>query len=791
MVTIPPRHFCVIANPALRQEKKDPTETLGDVVVDEYGMVVVRHGEEEVRVAQEPFPLYPGEVARGIKKLQTVYQNKALRLEALQDLVDDNGTERVAGEQWLFEGPGTYVPRVDVKMLKREKALVVKENTALKLFAVQDTVDRFGNKRIAGEEWLVDKVGAYLPGTYEKFVEMVKAKVLTDKRALHLRAKKTFVDRFGTERKCGEEWLLTNKDIETYIPGVHEELTAQVAITTLTNNQFCVIQDPFDEKTGTNKFGEQQLVRGETSFFLKPNEKLLRGVRKVHVLSEEEGLILTCLRMFEDDSNGEVVVRQPGERWTIRGPMEYCPPVDVKIVKHVQAIPLDQNEGIYVQNMKNGEIRAVIGETYMLTEEEELYEKHIEPLLENLLFSRVGFAKVPAREMQHTAEIKRDRTKVVSYRVSHNTAVQIYDFKKKTGRVVFGPDMVLLGPEEEFTLLSLSGDVPKKPNHFKTVQLMLGPDYFKDEIVVETSDHARLKLGLSYNWFFKVDHDHPEKLFNVSDFVGDACKAVASRIRGAVARVNFDDFHKNSAKLIRVAVFGRSGEGEFLFPANGLVITGIDIKSVDPMDRETKKALQKSVQIAIEITTNAQKAKAEHEAERKSQAATGKLQRQQLNDNAEAERSKTKLAQIKAETEAVKTTGLKVAQAKSESEAALISWQAKVEAAQLDAEARTIELESELMAIEAERNMELELMKSKYDLEATHLEATAEIETAKFEEMVNAIGPDTIKAMALAGPEMQAKLLSGLGIESTLIMDGSSPINLFTTASGFVGGPQA
>jgi len=33
-------------------------------------------------------------------------------------------------------------------------------------------------------------------------------------------------------------------------------------------------------------------------------------------------------------------------------------------------------------------------------------------------------------------------------------------------------------------------------------------------------------------------------LFSVPDFVGDACKAIASRIRGAVAGVQFDDFHK-------------------------------------------------------------------------------------------------------------------------------------------------------------------------------------------------------------------------------------------------------
>ena len=34
------------------------------------------------------------------------------------------------------------------------------------------------------------------------------------------------------------------------------------------------------------------------------------------------------------------------------------------------------------------------------------------------------------------------------------------------------------------------------------------------------------------------------KLFSVPDFVGDACKAIASRIRGNVAASQFDDFHK-------------------------------------------------------------------------------------------------------------------------------------------------------------------------------------------------------------------------------------------------------
>lgn len=99
-----------------------------------------------------------------------------------------------------------------------------------------------------------------------------------------------------------------------------------------------------------------------------------------------------------------------------------------------------------------------------------------------------------------TTATKRDKTRVVTFRVPHNAAVQIYDYKQKKARVVFGPDMVMLKPDEQFTQLSLSGGKPKKPNTIKALCLLLGPDFCTDIITIETSDHARLQLQLSYNW---------------------------------------------------------------------------------------------------------------------------------------------------------------------------------------------------------------------------------------------------------------------------------------------------
>lgn len=50
------------------------------------------------------------------------------------------------------------------------------------------------------------------------------------------------------------------------------------------------------------------------------------------------------------------VNRKPGDRWMIRGPTEYVPSVEVEVVSKQVAIPLDENEGIYVRDIKTGKV---------------------------------------------------------------------------------------------------------------------------------------------------------------------------------------------------------------------------------------------------------------------------------------------------------------------------------------------------------------------------------------------------------------------------------------------------
>jgi major vault protein len=776
MIMVPPRHYCIISNPVWKNEK-------GQNVVEKNGQVKLRHGDEEIRFEQEPFPLYPGEKVVGkVTPLQVIAANTALRLKAIRDFTDEEELTRHAGDEWLAVGPKTYIPRIESQVVEIVRAIIIKPNQAIKLRARKDTLDRDEKRRRAGEEWLVKLSGAYLPGVDEEILETLNAVVLTDKKALHLRATRTFTDVFGKNRKAGEEWLVTLNDAETHIPDVYEQVVGEVKITSLTNRQYCYVVDPWFD--GKPQLGQKELRKGEVSFFLKPGERLESGIQNVHVLSEEEAILLSAKQDFFDVVSKKK--RSAGERFMVYGPTDYVPPVEVEFIEKRTAIPLDENEGIYVRDIKTGKVRAVTNETYMLKPNEELWKKELPKVVEDLV----------AKERVSEAESgERDKTRVVTFRAPHNSAVQIYDYKEKKSRVVFGPELIMLGPDEQFSVLSLSGDKPKRPHVIKAIAMLLGPDFMTDIVIVETSDHARLSLKLSYNWHFEVDKSKEQdtsKLFQVPDFVGDSCKAIASRVRGAVAAVSFDSFHRYSAKIIRSAVFGMDENekirNKFHFSSNNLVITNIDIQSVEPVDQKTRDALQKSVQLAIEITTKSQEAAARHESARLEQEAIGRLERQKIDDEASSEKARKDLLQLQAESSAVESTGQATAEAKARAEAQNIEGVAAVKQAELSAEATRIKSEAELAQTKLRQQAEIEHKKALIALEITKSRQLADIESEKFKSIVSAIGADTILSMAEAGPANQAKLLSGLGLKSFLITDGNSPINLFNTASGLIGG---
>lgn len=772
MIILKPFTYARIMNPVV-MEKNAPK-------IDKNGQIVVKYGEEEIRTEElysDPFPLYPGETLKKIDKLTIVPRNHALHVKAIRDFKDKEGNMRNAEDEWLIQGPVVYIPKIEEEIVSIHQPIIIQKNTALKLRAKNETKDINDQQRQAGEEWLVTKPGMYLLGINEINLGEVGAYVITEKKALHLTALKEFKDIYGNPHKAGEEWLVTNKTTSTHIPDVNEEVVKEVDLTILNSNQYCYILNPLEK--GVNLYGKKILKIGPTSFFLNTGEEIEGGIQKNYILSSDEALLLKAKENFKEEDK----VHEAGERWMIKGPCSFVPPVEVEVIETRKSIPLDKIEGIYVRDTQSGAVRAVIGSTYMLQPHEDLWEMPLNQNAEELLKNAIPKGSTI------------DKTKLITFKCPFNGACQIYDYKQKQSRVVFGPNLVMLSPDEQFTISYLSGGCPKQPGRVKTLFILMGPTFSTDMVTVETADHARLELRLAYNWQYEVDKSNNEsstKIFNVRDFIGDFCSFLASKIRGLVASLAFDDFHKNSAKKIRTAIFGIDSEGHvrdsLKFDTNNISITNCDIQSVEPVDPKTRDSLQNTVTQAIEITTNKQQQEAKREADKKEQAATGLLEKQKLENSASFESAKKDFLELKIQSEQVETKGAAIAESKAKSAALTIKAENDLKVASLLAEAKKIKEEAEMELEKKKKDLELEHKTSLSNLEISKAEKLSKIEADKFKKIMDSIGKQTLVEISNAGPEMQAQMLQSLGLKGYVLMDSKNPVNLFTAATGMLGG---
>ena len=836
-VVIPPEHFALIANPVkINPATKKP-------LTDRHGQVVVALGEREYRFQQLPFPLYPQEVVSKLEKITSLKPGENLVVKATTKFEDfragatttsvsaastgdstpapggaaaaaagaaaaaaappKGGIVRNAGDEWLCHGPGLYIPRVEEDVVERRDATVVKEGESLLLKARNRFVDPTTKQvREVGEEYLYATPGQYTVGVHESLIRTLRPTILTRQKALHVSVKAAFKDTRsfakGVQRLPGQVYLVTADDCAEFTPFPGEQIVKEVNLVTLTKKRFAIILDPVEN--GVQQLGRRKIVT-QSSFFLRPGERMQGGVLDMYVLSQDEALHLKALDEFTDtdSDSGAPVLRKAGDQWLLRGPKEYIPSASVQVCKDKKGkeirtkIVLADGEGVYVRNTVTGEVRTVIATTYMLAAQEELWEKDLPAVVEEKL-ARQGNS-VSSYMEGGVSKAGRDKTKVVRFQIPHNAVTQVYDYKKRTQRTIFGPGAVLLGPEEQFTVLSLSGSdwdparpqvcLPKQTDKIKALYLYLGPASLSDVLQVETADHARLSLQLSYEWYFDVlpgRVDQADECFKVPDFVGDCCSCIASRVRATIAATSFDNFHKNSASIVRNAVFG--SKPLLKFPSNRLVVTSVDIQEIEVMDEKTRTALQQSVKMAIEITTQAQEAVARQEASVREQQAKGKLERQQIADKSSNEVVRKTLLECETASNAIATTGQAKAEAKARANAADIEGDTSVKIARKRATTATLMDATKDEVQKQKTDLELENTKAGNDIEVHYESSLATIESDKFKQIMTAVGPNTIAALARAGPELQAKMLKSLGLEGFLVTDGTHPINLFTTAKG-------
>jgi len=713
MLIIPNLHYVKIRNPVIRDENKI-------VVYDKMGLPRYRWSKIEYRTRDEfpePFPLHYEEKILGnddvdidlisnrdksenfLISLKYIEELSYLVLRAkvkFTEIVGKEKTTRNPGDEWIFYGPNYYLPRDEIEILKEQKSRIIKDNQALILRAKKDFTDRNGIKRKAGDKWLMREKGAYLQDVQEEVEQVTDAHILDDETSLLLRADFDFEDYYVNKRKAGEEWLITKNISNTHIVDVFESLIDIQKKIILKNDEYCIICNPYDEKNKCNLMGTFKLIKGVDSFFLNRGETLQNGhIEKAQILDENEGFLVQAKESFIDENKVE---HKAGDKWMINGPLKFIPGVEIKIIEKRRKIPLDKNEGIYIRNIKTGKLFKHMGSSYFLSPDEELWEKELPDNIEKIYLKDLNLSS-------------RNKSNIVSYPCPFNCIMQIYNLKTKTNRIIFGPDLAVLDPEEEFTLMTLSGKTPKVSGIVNTLYLKLGPTFSSDEFIVETIDHTKLKLRVSYDWIYDIkngDIDLALKIFTIRDFIGDMVKTLASKIRSTTATISFEEFHKNSDLYIRKSVFGEDANGKLnnslRSEESNLLIRNVDIQSVLPIDGTTKELLQKSVSLAIELTTITYEQEFQIQALIKEQEFKGEVEKLKIQNEIDFIKKEIDLNKLKVESNIIEKNGLSRAEALAFKEALIIESKSKVDLAEMNIDAKEKVSEFDLKKLQKEND---------------------------------------------------------------------------------------
>lgn len=190
--------------------------------------------------------------------------------------------------------------------------------------------------------------------------------------------------------------------------------------------------------------------------------------------------------------------------------------------------------------------------------------------------------------------------------------------KAGKGRVIVGPQTVLLEYDERPMALRLSRHLPKtSKERLHTAFLRVRGNRVADLVDAETKDGVPLKLHLAYRVKFDGEDDEQRiDWFALDDYVGFLTEHLRSLLGGVVRQHGVEEFILNAVPIVRDAILGTVGDegGERPgkpFDENRMVIYDVEVLDVRINNEEIaglmRKAQLKTAQRTLEIGQEEQK----------------------------------------------------------------------------------------------------------------------------------------------------------------------------------------
>jgi hypothetical protein len=261
----------------------------------------------------------------------------------------------------------------------------------------------------------------------------------------------------------------------------------------------------------------------------------------------------------------------------------------------VQAIGVDQKSGIYVADVKTGNVDLVRGEKSEVLDPR--FKKHVKRKVPghawNLMIGH-GEPHKKARERDSEDFASGKETMVetpwaLSITVPNNEAVLVTS--RSGRRAVVGPKMELLGYDETLQVLGLSrGKCKSDDNLLETCFLRVDGNNVSDKITLQTSDYVTVTVDVSYGLRFVGDTDEDRvKWFAYTNYVQFFVDHLRSVLRAEARKLKLADLIGNVAEFVRDTVLGQKPDDGHRtgkkFGENNLLVYEVEVLNWEIPDR--------------------------------------------------------------------------------------------------------------------------------------------------------------------------------------------------------------
>jgi len=359
---------------------------------------------------------------------------------------------------------------------------------------------------------------------------------------------------------------------------------------TIGADSWIAIGNPYNADSASYEMGSRKILKGPLMYSLKRYESILSR-SSAFILQKSQSMSLQATHDHDDtvEVNGKMVTvrRKAGEKWLLKGEATVIPTIYQNVVmKPSPAIAIQQNEGVYILNLRTQEVRIVEGpRSIFLDVDEELWTKELSAVEHDTLFA--------SEKAMHYLSHYDNYLVTKAIKLTSDEAMCVLDYSNDTEKYLVGPQNYMLRPHEHIKSVTLSGNTPKEEMFLQIAKVKIGPAFSTDMVSVRTHDNVELEITIQYKWGFTIpkqlfasrcitakmtakdkqyyaDHkiENPfgmmTKMFS-GDFIGYMCQSMRSRIRSLASQVPYEQFVKDTANLIKDGAPGSSVKGVFRF----------------------------------------------------------------------------------------------------------------------------------------------------------------------------------------------------------------------------------